>query len=311
MEAAHQGMEADPSERCAECHTPHALPFGSSQHAQLTGYREAIKARAGLQEMTPGLEEMFEQSCNTCHGTCGQCHISRPNAVKKGFLRGHQILGRPSMTENCTACHGSRIGEEFRGQHAGIPADTHYRRGMQCVACHDSQELHGFGDQGTNRYEVANAPQCEDCHEVGGGNTYHAAHGDLLSCQVCHSTSYKNCYNCHVGEGLAQPSELGFKIGLNPLRSDRRPYKYAVVRHIPIAPDSYEAWDAGGLPNFAVMPTWKHATPHNIQRQTPQTADCTSSCHNNAEIFLTEADLEGDTPEEVEANQGVIVREIP
>lgn len=311
MEAAHQGVDADPSEKCAECHAPHDLPFTNSQHARLTGYREAITARAGLEAMTPGLEAMFEQNCNTCHATCGQCHISRPNAVKKGLLRGHQLLRRPSMTENCTACHGSRIGEEFRGQHAGVPADTHYRKGMQCVACHGSEEIHGFGVQGDHRYEVASAPACEDCHEVGDDNAYHAAHGDRLACQVCHSVSYKNCYNCHVGEGLAQPSQLGFKIGLNPLKSDRRPYEYALVRHIPIAPDSYAAWDAGGLPNFSVMPTWKHATPHNIQRQTPQTADCTTSCHNNAEIFLTEADLEGTTAQEVEANQGVIVREIP
>ena len=311
MAGAHQGIAADPSDKCAECHATQDESFTDSQHALLTGYREAIKARAGLDELTPGLSEMFEQNCNTCHVTCGQCHISRPHSAKKGFLRGHQILKTPSMTDNCTACHGSRIGEEFRGQHAGIPADTHYRAGMRCVACHDSEEMHGHGEQGDHRYEVAAAPQCEDCHEVGSDNAYHAAHGDRLACQVCHSVPYKNCYNCHVGAGLERPSELGFKIGLNPLQSDTRPYEYALVRHIPIAPDSYSEWDAGGLPNFSVMPTWKHATPHNIQRQTPQTADCTSSCHNNAEIFLTAADLEGTTPEEVEANQGVIVREIP
>jgi len=310
MEVAHVGVVADPSDSCAVCHADEALAFDGSQHRNLTGYRELIAARAGLSEMSAPLEEMFEQNCNKCHVTCGQCHISRPTSVGKGLLRGHNVLRRPSMVENCTACHGSRVGEEFRGLHAGIPADVHYNRGMQCVACHNAEEMHGHGDQGRTRYDVSNAPSCEDCHDVAGSNTYHSVHGTKLDCQVCHSVAYKNCSSCHVGHGLEQPSELGFKIGRNPLQSEERPAEYVVVRHIPIAPDSYRDY-VGSLPNFSVLPTWKYATPHNIQKSTPQTADCTSSCHNNAEIFLTASDLEGTSPEEIAANQGVIVEEIP
>jgi len=311
MEAAHEGMEVDPSDGCAQCHAVEAHRFEQSQHSQLTGYRKLIAARAGVDEMTPGLEEMFEQNCNKCHATCGQCHISRPNSVKKGFVRGHKFLSRPSMVENCTACHGSRIGQEFRGQHEGIPADTHYSKGMQCVACHSADELHGHGEQGDTRYEVEMAPKCEDCHSIGDDNLQHKLHAEKVACQVCHSVTYKNCYSCHVGHGLERPSEMDFKIGLNPLRSDERPYEYVVVRHIPIAPDSYRDYEPGGLPNFSVLPTWKYATPHNIQRRTPQTANCTDSCHNNAEIFLTEADMADLPPEEVEATRNVVVREIP
>lgn len=311
MAAAHTGMNADPSSKCATCHPVTAAAFATSQHSQLMGYRQVIAARAGVAELTPGLEAMFEQNCNTCHATCGQCHISRPNTVAKGFVRGHEFVRRPSMTENCTACHGSRIGQEFRGQHEGIPADLHYNMGMQCVACHAAEEMHGHGDQGSNRYEVASAPQCEDCHQTLEENPYHSAHGDRLSCQVCHSVDYKNCYSCHVGEGLERPSEMGFKIGRNPLQSSERPYEYAVLRHIPIAPDSYRDFAPGRLANFAALPTWKHATPHNIQLRTPQTANCTDSCHNNSGIFLTEADLTDMSAEEVEANRGVVVRQIP
>lgn len=313
MEEAHEGMVADPSDKCAVCHAVESHSYKDSQHFNLTGYRKLIAVRAGVDELTPGLRAMFEEKCNTCHATCGQCHISRPHSVKKGFVRGHRFLSRPSMTENCIACHGSRIGEEFRGQHSGIPADIHYNRGMQCVACHRAEELHGHGPQGENRYEVENAPQCLDCHDLGTGtgNRYHAEHGDDLSCQVCHSMPYKNCYSCHVGEGLERPSELGFKIGRNPIPSARRPYEYVVLRHIPIDPESYRDWEPGGLPNFSALPTWKLATPHNIQRRTPQAADCMSSCHTNRELFLTEDDLVGLSPEEVEANRGVVVREIP
>ena len=35
------------------------------------------------------------------------------------------------------------------------------------------------------------------------------------------------------------------------------------------------------------------------------------SCHNNVEIFLTEADMADLSPEEIEANRNVVVREIP
>ena len=212
------------------------------------------------------------------------------------------------MLESCTACHGSRVGEEFRGQHEGIPADLHYYKGLQCVECHTGDELHGVGDQGTTRYEVENAARCDDCHAELEANAYHNLHGEKLACQVCHSTTYKNCYSCHVGEGLERPSELDFKIGRNPLQSEDRPHDYVVVRHIPIAPDSYSDYEPGGLPNFSALPTWKYATPHNIQLHTPQTQNCTDSCHDNADVFLTEADLED---YEVEANRDVVVREIP
>ncbi|MCJ7725856.1 MAG: hypothetical protein MUP76_05645, partial [Acidimicrobiia bacterium] len=61
------------------------------------------------------------------------------------------------------------------------------------------------------------------------------------------------------------------------------------------------------LPNFDARPTWVYATPHNIQRNTPQNASC-GSCHGNAELFLTEDRV---APEELEANRPVIVIEIP
>ena len=60
------------------------------------------------------------------------------------------------MTRNCTACHGSRVGNEYMGKHEDIKADVHFRQGrMQCVDCHDGKEMHGY-------------PQdCETCHRPG------------------------------------------------------------------------------------------------------------------------------------------------
>ena len=57
----------------------------------------------------------------------------------------------------------------------------------------------------------------------------------------------------------------------------------------------------------STVPTWKYATPHNIQRNTPQNKSC-DSCHGNAALFINENDLR---PYEVEANKGVIPTTLP
>ena len=138
-------------------------------------------------------------------------------------------------------------------------------------------------------------------------------HLEALSCQVCHSTTYKNCYSCHVSleEDVAvykiEPSVMDFKIGLNPLQSEDRPWKYVPVRHVPIDPEAFAYYGEDLLPNFDALPTWKYATPHNIQRNTPQTETC-DTCHGNEEIFLTADKI---APEELDANLDVIVDAIP
>jgi thiosulfate/3-mercaptopyruvate sulfurtransferase len=104
-----------------------------------------------------------------------------------------------------------------------------------------------------------------------------------------------------------EPSVLDFKIGYNPLQSEDRPWKYVPLRHVPVDPESFAYYGQDLLPNFDQLPTWKYATPHNIQRNTPQTETC-AACHDNAELFLTADDV---LPEELEANQDVIVDEIP
>ncbi len=63
-----------------------------------------------------------------------------------------------------------------------------------------------------------------------------------------------------------EPSVMDFKIGRNPLQSDDRPWEYVPVRHVPIDTESFAYYGEDLLPNFDAVPTWKYATPHNIQR---------------------------------------------
>jgi thiosulfate/3-mercaptopyruvate sulfurtransferase len=179
--------------------------------------------------------------------------------------------------------------------------------------------MHGKLGEATHRYDGPPTPGCTDadCHPnvaPGDGIANHTeAHFEALSCQVCHSTTYKNCYSCHVAQqdGVPffqiEPSEMAFKIGLNPIQSPDRPWKYVTVRHVPIDTESFAYYGEDLLPNFDAVPTWKYATPHTIQRNTPQTETC-DACHGNADVFLTADDV---LPEELEANKSVIVEEVP
>ncbi len=319
---AHAGLVSDPSanaeEACGRCHVEAATNFAGSVHASFAGYRTFFEERAGLSFADhPEIEQEFLGECGACHATCGQCHVSRPVSVKGGLVQGHRFLPSPNQSENCTACHGSRVGEEYTGSRTGYAADVHYvPNAMNCMACHTSGEMHGDGTEYTRRYETAGMPRCEDCHAAAAtANTWHSMHWGQLQCQACHSQDYKNCNACHVGGGgITGSSYLTFKIGKNPL-SDLRGYEYVVLRHIPVTEDTFDPWGVSDLANYESMPTWKYASPHNIRRFTART-DTTGGvngcdgCHDTPDEggwFLRQADLDTLSAREAAANEALIV----
>jgi hypothetical protein len=321
-------------EVCQNCHPDIALHADNSLHNDLTGYWGALDARTGGADHA-ALEEMFGNHCDSCHTSCGDCHVVQPASVGGGFISGHVFNREPSMTRNCTACHGSRVGNEYLGKNEEVKADIHFRQGrMQCIDCHTGQEMHGYPQDcdtchtapedgqvmpPENRYDGIASPSCESCHAavtVGNdGIEMHDLHAGELSCQVCHSVSYSNCDGCHVAvsETTGNPyfategTYLGFYIGKNTLKSFDRPYEYVTVRHVPVAPTSFQYYGDNLLPEFDAAPTWVYATPHNIQRNTPQTERCTN-CHQNPDLFLTPDKV---SPDELKANLNVIVFEVP
>jgi hypothetical protein len=322
VEEAHAGVVRDPtypdaSKMCGECHAEIVKASAASLHYTLTPYKTLTEKRASSD---PGVRTKLSQArsihCNDCHASCGQCHVSRPTSVEGGLVGKHTFQKKPSMTENCTACHGTRVGNEYQGKNSGIPADLHFaKEAMTCNHCHKATEMHGEGKSGHgDRYDQTNGPQCLDCHkEVAspkGKNKFHSLHTGKLSCYVCHSVEYKNCYGCHVGkdkEGLpyykTAPSRMDFKIGLNPNPTPRRPYAFVLVRHIPVDRDTFKYYVPEGLKTFDALPTWKVTTPHNIQLYTAQNEKC-ENCHGNQKWFLKKEDVD---PEDREANKSVIV----
>lgn len=325
-EIAHEGLVANPSEDaqtyCAACHTDQVDVYSSSLHATQQGYWTVINARAdpANTEAHAALETMFGNHCATCHTSCGECHVSQPDNVGGGLFNGHVFEKTPPMSRSCTACHGSRVGNEYMGKNEEYPGDVHFREArMNCVNCHSGDDLHGSGEVVEHRYAGAQQPLCTTCHtdvtSPDTDNLFHKQHAEQLQCQVCHSITYTSCDGCHVAvsEKSGKPffeteaTYFTFLIGLNPRQDEYRPYQYVLLRHVPVSPDSYEYYGEDLLPNFNALPTWVYTTPHNIQLKTPQTESC-QACHGNADLFLT-ADKVAEG--ELEANQSVIVPEVP
>ena len=324
-ETAHEGLiispSAQPQKFCAECHADQTTAYANSLHNTQAGYWTNINARS-VPENHPALEPMFNNHCATCHTTCGECHVAQPKNVGGGLFTGHLFEKTPPMTRSCTACHGSRVGNEFLGKNEEIPGDVHFREArMSCVKCHEGADLHGSAEN-TPEHRLAGAedPTCVDCHPTaapgGDENLMHQSHGATLSCQVCHSVTYTSCDGCHVAVSEksgkpffeTQATYTTFLIGRNPNPSEDRPYKYVPVRHVPVAEKSYQFYGKNLLSNFNALPTWVYATPHNIQRNTPQNSAC-GNCHGaSTDLFLT---LDKIKPEEMEANLSVVVEALP
>ena len=322
-DAAHEGVVRDPledSERiCGVCHVDATEHAATSLHQNLTGYQTKLTAR-GADFTNPHMEEAFDNHCTDCHTTCGQCHISRPTAMGGGLLKEHEVKEVASMKDTCMACHGARVSNEYQGKNEGVEGSVHWlEEGMSCFECHDTSQYHGDGTEYAHRYEGAPGVDCLECHEEATPDQSeieeHIIHADKVACEVCHASGpYKSCYDCHVAldeKGLPYyevgESELTFKIGHNSLKSDDRPWDYVLVRHVPVAADTFAFYGDDLLPNFDNAPTWKYATPHNIQRITSQNESC-ESCHGNAELFLMADDV---AVQEMKANADVIVEQVP
>jgi hypothetical protein len=325
MEEAHKGVVRDPltdpdlDNSCRACHTESGRLVETSLHQNLTGYHTALEAR-GADMSDPAMAEAFENHCNECHTTCGQCHISRPTALDGGLLKEHEVKTIASMKDTCMGCHGARVADEYQGNNEGVEGSVHWtQEGMACFECHEVTEYHGDGTEYAHRYDGEPDVKCLECHPEASPEESdleeHIIHADKVACEVCHvSGPYKSCYNCHVqlteeGEPFYKTdgSQLTLKIGKNPLKSDERPWDYVLLRHVPVAKDTFAFYDGYELTEFNNAPTWKYATPHNIQRVTAQNQSC-ESCHGNDDLFLTADDV---AYTERAANAEVMVEEAP
>jgi thiosulfate/3-mercaptopyruvate sulfurtransferase len=323
-QAAHRGVVKDPSfpdssASCGQCHEDICASAHQSLHYTLAPFERVLAQRMGDTDKARQAEltAAREKHCGQCHASCGQCHVSRPNYVRGGLLAKHLFQKPPPMEVTCAACHGGRVFGEYTGLNEDYPPDVHFEQEeMTCMDCHSADEIHADAGDASTRFEVAQLPSCLQCHPDVTDETTpieaHRLHGRKLACQVCHAQANKNCFTCHVGtdkKGLpyfkCKRTEMSFKIGLNPMQSETRPYDYVVLQHPPTHLGVFDFYVKDALSRFDSLPTWKLDAPHNIRRITARNESC-NNCHGNRELFLGTADM---APEERAANSAVIVPE--
>ena len=314
---AHLGLEPQPSmnnpiDACGDCHEEITATAPDSLHATLAPFKSMLEQRSDPAKWDV-IDTARERHCGYCHTSCGGCHVSRPGNVGSGFVNGHVFNKRPDLLNQCTACHGSRVGNEYLGKRG--QGDVHaVKASMGCIACHAADEMHAAApDSIKDRYHLNEQVRCADCHQdlQHGSIRDHNIHIGKVQCQVCHSQTYTNCYSCHTGtdeEGLPffvnERDVEKMKIGLNYEKdAPGADYNFMLVRRVPASPGLFDHYVKDALSSFDAIPTWKRTSPHNILRKTWQTATC-NHCHGNRELYLSESDL---LDYEKAANRPVIV----
>jgi 3-mercaptopyruvate sulfurtransferase SseA len=312
-ETAHRGMIKDPSldseKTCGQCHEDITSGATNSLHMNPAPLYATLKKRCSREQMDTLEEAVLQSQCLSCHqGSCGSCHVSRPNVSGGGLRDGHIFKKKPDFVYQCLPCHTSPTGTDFIGKKG--KGDVHYRKyQMTCSSCHSGEEMHAEASGTQDRYHFEQRIQCIDCHEdlSKGPIPEHVLHKNV-SCYVCHAAPYQNCSSCHMGtdeEGIrysqSPPPTKNFKIGLN---SEKNGPRYVLVREVGIHRDTFKN-DIGKMKRFSALPTYKRATPHTIQRRTWQTADC-NHCHGNKELFLTQDSVPFDT---IVANNHVLLKD--
>jgi hypothetical protein len=143
------------------------------------------KEQGGLEQIT-GLSAS-EVGCvkAKCHATsCDTCH--RKDVGGKATYSLDPAVAQTA----CEGCHGAAEKDD---------PDVHARKGMKCMSCHSTREIHGDGVA----YDTYTQPgvldtSCEKCHSDVSKSASHTVHGNKLDCSACHSRAYQVCLNCHV-----------------------------------------------------------------------------------------------------------------
>jgi thiosulfate/3-mercaptopyruvate sulfurtransferase len=286
-------------EKCATCHEGQSQNFTTSLHNG-TGQKRKVAIRAGLEgahqfDQLPGHHlSAYDAKCSHCHGTCGNCHVTRPAIKGGGLSQGHSFIKTPDWYNVCVGCHVSRGGHAFLGtgwnpenDTTRVTPDVHRSKAdMDCLSCHDGMEVHGDGQPVEQRYAYTELPNCEDCHtDLETSNNYHTKHYSDFQCHICHSQDYNTCGNCHIKDSHAEIGPFAdFKIAMNPL-PDLKDARLALVRRTLAHPENWKGYgDDLVYSNFDALPTFNYTSPHNLLRWSSRTrvdegASCSANCH--------------------------------
>lgn len=132
---------------------------------------------------------MLRKLCIKCHlrvdgtktakayraGGCAACHMPTaadgkyagkdPTMKDKEWRAASHRMTSKIPAEQCARCHkgGNRIGVSFVAELPGHESDIHYQRGMHCIDCHSSKEMHGDGNIYQRKWQAVKI-RCASCH---------------------------------------------------------------------------------------------------------------------------------------------------
>lgn len=304
---AHKGLVTDPSanmKSCAMCHKKITDTYLTSLHYTTMGQKTGVRPRFSDREAQLFDERVFEQSCRSCHASCGACHVkARPvGNVGIGLIKNHKFVAR-SESKTCAFCHGGRVYTEYTGEYGEAP-DIHYQKGMLCMDCHKKQELHGDGNNYPSMRKVASRPSCTSCHRLGNEpklttRIAHKDHQGKVSCYGCHVASdYRHCQGCHPTGGAT--SKPGKYLGKSP--------RHGLLTTLRLVPTTRDTFKNAGIvmENYDRLPNYWDSAVHNIRKKTERTQSC-DACHVERQDFLTEDKLIKDGSQ---ANKNLLFKQV-
>ena len=149
------------------------------------------KEHGGLERLTGMTAEELGCYKSKCHATtCDDCHMQEINGTK--FYTSDTAV----LYGNCKRCHGDLAKDN---------PDVHFTKGMKCMDCHTSKEIHGDGKQHDTYLEPGFFEvSCEKCHVTLSTSKSHTVHGSKLDCIACHGEDYATCLNCHIDNRLKE-----------------------------------------------------------------------------------------------------------
>jgi hypothetical protein len=189
------------------------LPPATRSHADSLLRGECLRCHLWTEDMTtPGV--FRPAGCSACHVPYARDGLSRSGdaAISKN-VAGHpetHVITKKVRDSQCLGCHnngGARIGLSYVGLAVtnpslghtgddlfGLPAygaslihvspDIHYRKGISCIDCHDTIDLHGDGNIYSHQeYQVG--IRCETCHGSWDKTpTFRTEHGRMLAVET-------------------------------------------------------------------------------------------------------------------------------
>lgn len=265
-------------ENCKRCHSDVVKNFNNSLHHTIAGVRKSFNEGAGkvFGVTMPGgcskchIGEEKTTSCTTCHEDYGT------------YPEGH---GKKVSMDKCVNCHGKRSGAGYTGYLAGFKKkgphpDIHYEKGLECMDCHTTSEIHGDGKTYDSQF-IAVKTRCEDCHinpskvikgawvtQYVPDKTAHELHAKKLGCTACHLGWYQSCKNCHLDTMKTESAEPMKDILLAKGGKEKiKPF-----------------YCQGVIMGDKTHTSCGEYMPHTI---TDKPRNCVS-CHQNKEVFLDE-----------------------